>query len=302
MKVLITGATGLVGRAIVAQCLKKNWKVHYLSTSQGKLDQIPDCKGFYWDLQSGYIDEECLSGVDTVIHLAGASISGKWTAAYKEEILNSRVISTRMLFRLLKNHPHNVKQIVAASAMGIYPHDYFKTYTEEDVVSDNSFLSTVVEKWEEETGRFESLSIKTAKVRIGVVLSLSGGALSEMIKPIKNGYGAVIGCGEQWISWIHINDLAGIFIKLAEDKKTGIYNGVAPQPVTNQTMTHQLAKVLGKKIWLPPVPAFVLKILLGERATLVLSSIKVSAKKIENCGYAFQFPDLESALNDLIKK
>lgn len=303
MKILITGATGLVGCAIVEQCLERNWEVHYLSTSQNKLDILPNCHGFYWDMPSGYADASCLVGVDMIVHLAGASISKKWTRVYKEEIINSRVFSTRMLYRLLKNNPnHTVKQVVCASAIGIYPHHYFEKYDEDSKQTGDSFLAAVVEKWESETQVFKTLGLKTAQVRIGVVLAQKGGALQEMSKPVKKGFGAVLGSGEQWISWIHINDLAGIFMKLLVDKKEGVFNGVAPQPVTNKNLTKTLAKILGKKIWLPPVPGFVLKLILGEMAALVLNSTKVSAQKIERCGYEFKYPDLETALTDLLKE
>lgn len=303
MKILITGATGLVGKAVIQHCLEKKWEVHYLSTSQKKLDVLHGCKGFYWDTASGYTDESCLEGVEVIVHLAGASISNRWTKAYKEEILNSRIFSTRTLYRLLKNNPkHTVKQIVCASAIGIYPHHYFEEYDETTEETGNSFLSTVVDKWETETDVFKTLQIKTAKVRIGVVLAKNGGALAEMSKPVKNGYGAVLGCGEQWISWIHLDDLAGIFMKLIIDKKEGVYNGVAPHPVTNKTLTHTLAHLLGKKIWLPPVPSFILKLILGEMAVLVLNSTKVSAQKIVRCGYDFKYPELSTALTDLLKE
>jgi uncharacterized protein (TIGR01777 family) len=304
MRVLITGATGLVGQEIVKKCWEKNWEVHYLSTSQDKLVNTDNYKGFFWDPNSGFIDADCIKGVSAIIHLAGASVSKRWTDSYKEEILQSRIIPTQMLIHLLKNHPqHQIKHILSASAIGLYPDDAFKNYQEnDDTINDNSFLASVVARWETEVNRFQQLGLLVTKVRIGIVLSENGGALAEMVKPISKGFGAVLGSGDQWMSWIHIEDLAGIFIKLTKNQKEGVFNGVAPNPVTNKQMTYAIAKILRKKIFLPPVPGFVLKLILGEMATLVLSSIRADAKKVMRTGYHFKFDTLDEALQNLLKK
>ncbi|MBU2525003.1 MAG: TIGR01777 family oxidoreductase [Bacteroidetes bacterium] len=304
MRVLITGATGLVGREIVEKCWEKNWEVHYLSTAQDKLVTTDNYKGFFWDPNSGFIDADCIKGVSAIIHLAGASVSKRWSDSYKEEILQSRIITTQMLIHLLKNHPqHQIKHIISASAIGLYPDDAFKTYQENDNhLNESGFLASVVERWESEVDRFNQLGLLVSKIRIGIVLSENGGALAQMVKPISIGLGAVLGNGNQWMSWIHIEDLAGIFIKLTEDRKEGVYNGVAPNPVTQKQMTYTIAKYLGRKIFLPPVPGFVLKLILGEMASLVLSSVRADAKKIMRTGYRFKFNHLDEALENLLKK
>lgn len=300
MKVLITGATGLIGKELVKVLLTNDIEINYLSTSKEKIVEAENYRGFYWNLNEGYVDEACLQGVEAIIHLAGASVANKWTQAYKEDILQSRILSAQLLLNLLKNNPgHTVKNFISASGIGIYPSDLNKLYDENFQGSDDTFLSEIVEEWESGADQFSSLGLEVAKIRIGVVLANDGGALEAMIKPIKLGLGASIGSGKQWVSWIHINDLACIFLKILIEKRDGIYNAVAPNPVTNRQLTKALAKVLRKPLWLPNIPEFAMKILLGEMSALVLSSQKVSCEKILRSSYEFQFENIENALDDL---
>ena len=301
MTVLITGATGLVGQELVSLLLQNGFTVHYLSTSKSKLVSQNNYKGFYWNPKTSEIDVNALTDVEVIVHLAGASVAKKWTPSYKQEIIESRVLSTRLLYKTLQKNLHQVKQIVSASAIGIYPNDLNYIYHETDNKVDNSFLGNVVQQWEEEVNQFEKLHIKVAKIRIGIVLAKNGGALQEMAKPIKIGVGAAFGSGEQYQSWIHIQDLVGIFQFVIQNQLSGVFNGVAPYPVTNAELTKAIAKTLGKPLFLPNIPQFVMKLILGEMHQILFSSQHVSCRKLLDLKYQFKFASLDKALNDLLK-
>ena len=302
MTVLITGATGFVGQELVSLLLQNGFTVHYLSTSKSKLVSQNNYKGFYWNPKTSEIDLNALTDVEVIVHLAGASVAKKWTSSYKEEIIESRVLSTRLLYKTLQENSHQVKQIVSASAIGIYPNDLSYIYHETDNKVDNSFLGNVVKQWEEEVNQFEKLHIKVAKIRIGIVLAKNGGALQEMAKPIKMGVGAAFGSGEQYQSWIHIQDLVGVFQFVIQNQLSGIFNGVAPYPVTNAELTKAIAKTLGKPLFLPNIPQFVMKLILGEMHQILFSSQHVSCRKLLDLKYQFKFASLDKALYDLLKE
>ncbi|MCW1147755.1 TIGR01777 family oxidoreductase [Flavobacterium lacisediminis] len=301
MTVLITGATGLVGQELVNLMLQNGHNVHYLSTSKSKLVTNTNYKGFYWNPKNAEIDTNALTDVEVIIHLAGANVAKKWTTAYKEEIIESRVLSTQLLFKTLQKNSHQVKQIISASAVGIYPDSLTDIYHETDLDIDVSFLGNVVKQWENEVSQFEKLEIIVSKIRIGIVLAKNGGALQEMAKPIKYGVGAAFGSGEQYQSWIHVQDLVAIFQFVMENRLPGIYNGVAPYPVTNSELTKAIAKTLGKPLFLPNIPKFVMKLILGEMHQILFSSQHVSCRKLLDENFQFKFASLDKALNDLLK-
>ena len=301
MTVLITGATGLVGQELVNLLLQNGHNVHYLSTSKSKLVTNTNYKGFYWNPKNAEIDTKALTGVEVIIHLAGANVAKKWTIAYKEEIIESRVLSTQLLYKTLQKNSHQVKQIISASAVGIYPDSLTDIYHETDLDIDVSFLGNVVKQWENEVSQFEKLEIIVSKIRIGIVLAKNGGALQEMAKPIKYGVGAAFGSGEQYQSWIHVQDLVAIFQFVMENRLSGIYNGVAPYPVTNSELTKAIAKTLGKPLFLPNIPKFVMKLILGEMHQILFSSQHVSCRKLLDENFQFKFASLDKALNDLLK-
>lgn len=302
MKILITGATGLVGRELVKQCLAKNYTVHYLTTSKTKIVSETNYKGFYWNPSTQKIDKNCLKGIDAIINLAGASISKKWTASHKKAILNSRIDSIRLIHQLLSENKHKVKQICSASALGIYPSSLIEKYDESYVGVSSSFLGQVVEAWENAVDSFQSLNLKITKIRIGIVLSKDGGALAEMTKPINLGLGAPLGSGKQWQSWIHIADLANMFLFVLEQKLSGIYNAAASNPVTNSKMTEVIARQLKKPLFLPNVPAFMMKIILGEMSAIVLESQYLKNDKIKSEGFEFKYDTVEKALANVITR
>lgn len=299
MKILITGATGLIGSELVSLFLKNDHQVNYLTISKAEIGKRPG-NGFYWNPAEGKIDENCIQGVDAIIHLAGASISKRWTNSYKQELIESRVLSSNSLYSLLKKTPHQVKQFVSASAIAIYPDSDTALYTEESKEIENSFLSHVVVRWEESVDQFKLLGIKVAKIRTSVVFSEKGGALLEMIKPIKMGLGSGFGSGKQLQPWIHIDDIVGLYYFAITNQIEGILNGAAPETVNNQELTKKLAQRLHKPLWLPNIPQFVMKLILGEMHILLFNNKNIVPKRVVELGYKFQFPTIDEALEDII--
>ncbi|MEM7108702.1 MAG: TIGR01777 family oxidoreductase [Bacteroidota bacterium] len=299
--VLITGGSGLVGSRISEFLLKKNYKVRWLSRKGGRKGEI---EVFEWDVEKGNIDASCLEGTDFIIHLAGAGVADKkWTKERKKEIKKSRTESTKLLKQLLEQKKHNVQAFISASAIGYYGWNSGGVWKKEESRFGDDFLATVTKAWEAEVDEIATLGVRTVKLRIGVVLSEQGGALKELSKPIKAGAGAALGSGDQYLSWIHLDDLSNMFIYAIEDEGiSGIYNAVGPNPVTNKELSKKTAKVLGKPFFLPNVPGFVLKIMLGEMASMVLGGSRVSSQKIEAAGFKFSFPELNPALKDLLGK
>ena len=300
MKILITGATGLVGSALVSLLLQNGISIHYLTVSKNKLQDKLHYKGFLWNPRKGIIDENCLMGVDVIINLAGANISNRWTAKYKWEIIESRVLSAGLLFKIIKDNPNQVRQIISASATGIYPDSLTEVFTEEEKNSGDGFLANVVVKWEQSIDKFKMLNIKVCKLRTGLVLSGEGGALPQFVKPIKLGLAAAFGSGMQKQSWIHIDDLTAMYLFAAQQQWEGTYNAVAPGVVTNKQMTAAIARTLQKPYFLPGIPRFALKLLLGEMSEVLFSSQHVSAEKAIKDGFTFRYPALQPALEQLL--
>ncbi|MBO0329247.1 TIGR01777 family oxidoreductase [[Muricauda] lutisoli] len=300
MKVLITGATGLVGQTIVEVLHQRGIPVNYLTTSKEKITSKEDFHGFYWNPAKGEIDLECFKDVQAIINLAGTNIAKRWTPEHRKKVLSSRVDSLQTLKKgLEQSNNREVECLVSASAIGIYPSSMCDYYEEDTDKVDNGFLGEVVTKWEAEAETFKDLGVDVAKIRIGLVLSKDGGALPKMALPIKNFVGAPIGSGDQWQSWIHIEDLAQMFAFAVENNLQGTYNGVAPNPVTNTKLTKELARILDRPLWMPNVPAFILKVILGKMSTLLLASQRVSSKKIEDEGFSFQYVNICQALKAL---
>lgn len=295
-KVLVTGATGLVGTELVKQLHQQNIIVHYLTTSKSKIENRENYKGFYWNITTNEIDKACLDGVSAIFHLAGASIAKRWTSSYKKEIIESRVASVALLKRTLNETNHQVNHIIAASAVGIYEDNLQVIHTEDSDKLNDGFLGKVVKLWEAATKSFETLNLPVTQVRIGLVLSKKGGAFTRMSQPIKFGVGAPFGHGKQWQSWIHLEDLAAIFTHVMNGKHYGVYNAVAPHPVTNKELTKAIAKHYNKPLWLPGIPKFVMNILLGEMHTILYESQKVSSEKLLASGFQFKIKQLKDFL------
>ncbi len=296
--ILITGASGSIGTRLTQVLLEQGHQVAHLSRNH----QRSKARIYLWDINKKQIDPHAFEGIDTIIHLAGAGIADKpWTDERKWEILKSRTQSTKLLFEELQKHKHSVTTFISASAIGYYGfEDNEKLYKENDE-SGTDFLANVVRQWEAEIDRITELNIRVVKIRIGIVLDTNHGALKELIKPIKYFAGAPLGTGDQYVSWIHLDDLIAIFIKAVQDETMqGAYNGVAPNPVTNRELTKAIATQLRKPLFLPAVPEFILKVMLGEMANLVLKGNKVSSEKIEQTGLKFQYEKIEKALANLL--
>jgi uncharacterized protein (TIGR01777 family) len=299
MNILITGGTGLVGTVVTELALQTGYQVSFLSRST---KSIPQVKVFQWDIAQKKIDIQAIEQADYIIHLAGAGVADKrWSDAYKQEILDSRIISTQLLQEAISKSIKKPKAIVAASAVGIYGFDTGDTLMQEDSRQGEGFLAEVTKKWEEELLKFENLGIRTVIMRIGIVLSTKGGALQKMMQPVQFFAGSALGSGKQYMSWIHIRDLARMFLFAIENEQIrGVYNAVGNTPVTNETLTKAIAKVMNKPLFLPNVPEFALRLMLGEMASMVIGGNRVSNEKIVKAGFQYEFETLEEALKNLI--
>ncbi len=300
MRVLITGATGLIGQEIVRLCHQSNIDVNYLTTNEDKLRTDTNYKGYLWDPNKSQIDTKCFEDVEIIINLVGATVAKRWTTLYKKEILESRIKSANLLLQSLQNNKHTVRQIVSASAIGIYPDSFQNYYMESSSERDMGFLGDVVKKWEEAVLQFKTLDIDVSILRIGLVLAKNGGAFPKIAKPIRYGVGAFFGNGKQWQSWIHIADLARMFMFVIHEESVGVFNAVAPNPVSNKKFTLAIAKKANKKIVLPNVPKLAMKLFLGEMHVLLFSSQRVCSEKISKSGFEFVHDNISSAVNDLM--
>ncbi len=304
MKLLITGATGLVGSTIVKKALNEKIEVNFLTTNKNKITTSKTLNGFYWNLKDKYIDPKCFEGVDAIIHLAGASISKKWTTKNKSEILDSRIDSTNLLKKGMNEFAGNtIKTFVAASAVGIYPNNFEVSYGEETkITSPENFLQKVVVKWETALNELSS-SVKSFSIfRIGLVLSKKGGVLPTLALPVKLFVGAAFGTGKQWQSWIHIDDVSQMLLNAAKQNWQGTYNAVAPNPVSQNELIASVGQALDRPVFFPNLPSLLIKLALGDRSSLVLNSQKVSAEKVLAKGFVFQYDNLKMALKALYDK
>jgi uncharacterized protein len=299
--VLITGGTGTIGRRLTQLLQQQGYTVTYLSRSEQNQNGV---KAYRWDVPNGQLDIRAIQTADHIIHLAGAGIAdSRWTDDRKREILDSRTQSTALLASALKDTQHHVKSFISSSAIGYYGGDTGDRPLRENSAAGTDFLAQVTRTWERSAEAVSTLGIRTVKIRTGVVLTMEGGALPKLVQPIKLGVGAPIASGQQYISWIHVDDICGLFIEALKNQTwTGVYNGVAPKPVTNADLTHLIAKVLGKPQILPNIPAFVIKLMFGELAITVLGGNNVLNRRVaDETAFQYKFPDLRKALEDLLK-
>jgi uncharacterized protein (TIGR01777 family) len=303
--ILITGGTGLIGTALTELLLQSGHHITILSRHPSQKNARKGISYAHWDWEKGILDEEAVLNADHIIHLAGAGVVNKrWNERYKKEIVDSRVLSARLIVDLLMRKKNRVQSILSCSATGWYGPDQKTShpFVETDPPC-NDFLGTTCVAWENVWNPLEGNGLKICKVRTGIVLSTKGGALSEFIKPIRWGLAAILGHGNQRVSWIHINDLVRIYQFLLETQKSGIYNAVAPNPVTNRTLTLAIAKKMRKRRFISiKVPALFLKLMMGESSIEVLKSTTVSADKLVREGFNFEFVDIQSAMDNLLSK
>ncbi|MDB5192395.1 MAG: hypothetical protein JWQ96_1958 [Segetibacter sp.] len=306
--ILITGGTGLIGTALTPMLVAKGYKVIILSRNK-KESTDSNISYANWDVEEQTIDKDAIEQADHIIHLAGANVAEKrWTTDRKKEIVESRTKSCSLLVDSLNNIPNNVKTVISSSAIGFYGEDKKrnarkKAFTEE-LHADDSFLGNTCKQWEDGIKPLEQTGIRLVILRTGIVLSNDGGALAEFEKPIRYGLATMLGNGKQIISWIHIEDICRLFIFALENPEVkGIYNAVAPEPVPNKELIIELAQRLKGKFYVSMhVPAFMLKLGLGELSVEVLKSATVSSEKIKLAGFHFVYPTIEAALNQLAKR
>tara|TARA_B100000475_G_C15001011_1_gene316390 strand:- start:205 stop:1110 length:906 start_codon:yes stop_codon:yes gene_type:complete len=300
MKVLITGATGLIGSQIVKDCIKSNISVNFLTTSKKKITKSEMVNGFYWNPKNKIIDLDCFKGVDSIIALSGSSISKLWTKANKRKIINSRVESLEFLKESIKEKNIPIKRLVSASGVSLYPNSLEKEFSENETNSDDSFLAEVINRWENAAKSFKTIGVDVAIIRIGLVLSLESGVLKETIKPMNFGFGVIFGSGNQYQSWIHVEDISKLFIFVLEKKLKGIYNGVSPNFIKNSEFTKIISSMHSKAIFNIKIPRIFFSIIFGEMHVLLFESHKISSRKIQDEGFSFKFDNLKDAIENLI--
>lgn len=304
--VVITGGTGMVGQQLTRLLVEKGYEVLLMSRRSGEMQVgAISIRLVQWNLQQQTIDADAIRKADHIIHLAGAGVADKrWTARRKQEILDSRIQSSRLIVKALKEIPNTVQSVISASAIGWYGPDEANitsgSFTEE-MPAYNDYLGNTCKAWEESITPVSVLGKRLVKLRIGIVLSETGGALAEFKKPLKGGIAAILGSGKQIISWVHVQDLCNMFLFALENRTMeGSFNAVAPNPVSNKVLTLTLARQKNGSWYIPfYVPALLLKLMLGEMSIEVLKSTTVSSRKIEGEGFEFEYPHIEIALRNL---
>jgi len=294
--VLISGGSGLVGTRLTKLLVNKGYRVVHLSrnSSNKTIETIE------WDVDNMKIDANSIEEFDHIINLTGAGIVDKaWTKERKQVLIDSRVKSVQLLKEAISSNKKKPKTFTSASAIG-----YYGMQTKEKIFNEKDkagidFLAETCILWENAINELNEINVSPATIRVGVVLSAKDGALKELSNPIRYGIGAPLGSGKQYIPWIHIDDLCNLFIHAMENNLKGVLNAVSPNQNTNASFTKILAKVLRKPLFLPNVPGFLLKLLLGGRAILILEGSRISSKKAIESGFEFNYTDLESALKNL---
>jgi uncharacterized protein (TIGR01777 family) len=304
--ILLTGGTGMIGTHLQKLLIAKGYSLIVLLRDEAKNKSLTQNISYAkWDVEKGHIDKDAIASADYIIHLAGANVAEKrWTNKRKMEIVESRTKSSDLLVKSIKEIPNKIKAIISASAIGWYGPDAAASIQngfKEDAPASNDFLGKTCKLWEASIEPAEQLNKRLTIFRFGIVLSKKGGALKEFKKPLKFGVAAILGDGKQIISWIHIDDLCRLLLFAIEhDNILGIYNAVAPKPVSNKEFTLTLAKQLHSKLFIPVhVPEFVLQLAMGEMRIEVLKSTTVSSEKISKTGFSFLYSTAEAALKNL---
>lgn len=300
--VLISGGSGFIGSNLTALLVSKGYSVSILSRSvkQNKEDVFY----YKWDVSNQTIDEKAVLKADYIIHLAGENIAEKrWTAKRKAEIIDSREKSTQLLYAVLKKHNKKLDAFISASAVGIYGAVNGEEICSEDMTPANDFLGYTCQKWEDSLDFIENLNIRTIKIRTGLVLGKNDGFLKKLIPLFKFRLGSALGSGTQYMPWIHVDDLCNMYLQAVSNiNMEGPYNAAICDNTTNTVFSKTFARVFGYSIWLPNVPAFILKLVMGEMALIVLTGRRISSDKVEQTGFKFKYKNLEEALRDCVAK
>lgn len=299
-KILITGGSGSIGKHLIPKLLFKGYKVAIIGRSKR---DIPGVESFVWDLQKGSIDEGALKDVTHIIHLAGAGIADKsWSPSRKKEIIESRVKPMQLMANALKSRNQRIKAFISSSAVGYYGGKTSDKIFSETDNPESDFLGSTCKMWEDAVQYFKSVADREVRVRTSVVLMNDAGALPKLTLPTRLGFGAAVGSGKQWMPWIHIDDLTELYLETIEDDRyNGPLNAVAPQHITQTELIRSIGKTLNRPIFLPPVPGFLLRTILGEMATVVTEGSRVSSQKLSDIGFEFQYPNIQTALNSLLQ-
>lgn len=295
--ILMTGATGLIGKKLIRALQEKGHKISVLSRKPIVIEKV---KVFLWNVYQQEIDPGCLEDVDTIIHLAGENVAGeKWSPARKKKVIDSRVLSTKLLHQLIKEQQADIQSFISASAVGYYG-DAGDEILVEKSPAGTGFLAECCRQWEAAVDEGTALGLRIVKCRIGFVLAKNEGALPALDKPIRFFAGAALGSGKQWVPWVHVDDVVEAFVSAVEnDQWTGSYNICAPFPVSNLSLTKAIAKKLHRPVWPINVPESILKLILGEMASVALISNNTSAQKLLDTGFQFKYLQLEDALTDI---
>lgn len=301
MNVLIGGGTGMIGLHLSRLLKSKGYRVAHLSRTRNMEAEFP---AYHWDIEKEEIEAEAVKEADYIVNLAGAGIADKpWTEERKKLIIGSRVNSTLLIKKAIQKYRPDLKAFVSASAMGYYGDRGEEKLTENATAGGDQFLVKSVEEWEAAIREVAETGVRTAWLRIGLVLSTQGGALPKLTMSTKVNVGGYFGDGDQWYSWIHIEDLCRMFIFLIEnDELSGAFNATAPHAERNKAFTKKVGEAMDKNLLLIPAPAFALKLGMGEMATTVLNSALVLPEKIQNAGFDFHFERLVPALRDLFQR
>ena len=294
--ILITGGSGLIGTRLTTMLLDRGYTVSHLSRKRTGLEKI---KTYQWNPSEGIIEDEAFTDIHYIIHLAGENIaSHRWTKDFKKKIIDSRVQSSLLLKEKMRGNK-NINAIICSSASGIYKEEGDK-WVDENSSHGNGFLSQTCEQWEASNSHFPC---RTVILRTGIVLSEKNGALPELMKPLRFGFAVYFGKGNFYQSWIHVDDLCRMYIYCIEHNSIqGIYNAVAPNPVTNLELTNSLRKQISKFTMLVSAPLFMLKLILGEKSVIVTNGCRMSAKKIIGERFQFLYSSIDDALKNLIGK
>jgi uncharacterized protein (TIGR01777 family) len=305
--VLITGGTGLIGTALSKELLNKGYEVIVLTRSIQQHAPVNSRLSYaLWNIDSETIDKKAIAKADYIVHLAGENLAKRWTSKRKKEIVESRTKSSDCLVKALTENSNHVKAVISASGIGWYgdgpylENDDNGSFTETDSAADD-FLGKTCQKWEDSIEPVTNLGKRLVKLRCGVVLSNEGGALPEFKKPLRFGFATVLGNGKQVMSWIHIDDIVRLYTYAIENERlSGVYNAVAPHPVTNKKFVLQLARSFRGKYFIPIyIPSFFLKTVFGEKTIEVLKTCSVSCNKIKATGFTFLFPSITAATHKL---
>jgi hypothetical protein len=297
MTIAITGASGFIGRRLMKALAGGDHKLRVLSRHAGT-NLPPGVQLYVWDAMKGPPPDDSLESVDAVIHMAGEPIAQRWSDEVKQKIRESRATGTRHLVQALSTSRQRPAVLICGSAVGYYGARGEEILTESSAPG-SGFMADVCVAWEKEADLAESLGIRLVKLRTGVVLGPNGGALAKMLPPFKAGMGGKLGHGDQWMSWVHLDDLVGIIQHALGNPVHGAVNGTAPNPVTNADFTKALGHALSRPA-VVPMPAFTLKFMFGEMADVMLASQRVLPKAAEAAGYTFRYPEVAGALASIV--